>query len=588
MRRSGPPPSALSGKLLPAAPKRWQEDEMTPGISRDDALRSLIGPGADFEVVEELVRGVPLRVFRNAPPSLRAVLEMTREYAGRDAVVYEDERLSYGEVLAVAGGLGSRFRERYGLAPGDRVAVAMRNYPEWPLVFWAAIAAGLVVVPLNAWWTAGEMRYALEDADARLLIADGERIEVVGGSLDGLSLAGVIAVRHDGDVPPGVERWEDVRADLDLDAPLPEVDVAGDDDATILYTSGTTGAPKGAVGTHRNHVTNLMNTALHGALRLAMTGEEAPEEQPVAMTTFPIFHIAGQTGMQFAAMAGARLVLMYRWDTAKALELIARERVASLAAVPKTVRELLESPELARHDVSSLGALASGGGPVPPDLITRIDRQFSSAVTPGNGYGLTETTSAVVINSGEEYVGKPDSVGRPVVGADVRVVDPDSGEDVPAGSVGELWIAGPNVVRGYWNKPEETAASFTDGWFHTGDLGFVDEDGLIYVVDRLKDVVIRGGENVYCAEVEAVLFEHPGVEDVAIIGLPDDRLGEQVAAVVKPRPGASPRADDLREFVAGRLARFKVPGEVIFRDEPLPRTATGKVLKRDLRDAAIR
>ena len=560
---------------------------MTTAMSRADALGALTAAGADFELVEETVHGEPVRVFRNAPPSLRAILESTREYADRDAVVFEDERVTYGELLAVAGGLGTRFGERYGLEPGDRVAVAMRNYPEWPLVFWAAIAAGLIVVPLNAWWTAGEMRYALEDADARLLIADGERIDVVGGSLEGLPLRGVIAVRHGGDLPRGGERWEDVREQLDLGAPLPAVEVAPDDDATILYTSGTTGAPKGAVGTHRNHVTNLMNTALQGALRLAMSGEAPPEEQVVGMTTFPIFHIAGQTAMQFSALRGARLVLLYRWDTARALKLIERERVASLSAVPKTVRQLLESPELARYDVSSLGALASGGAPVPPDLITRIDRQFSSAVAPGNGYGLTETTSTVVINSGEEYVGRPDSVGRPVVGADLRIVDPASAEDLPSGRVGELWVRGPNVVRGYWNKPEDTAASFTGGWFHTGDLGYVDSDGLVYVVDRLKDVVIRGGENVYCAEVEAVLFEHPDVEDVAVIGLPDDVLGEQVAAVVKPRPSASPRADDLREFVAGRLARFKVPGEIVFRDEPLPRTATGKVLKRDLRERML-
>jgi long-chain acyl-CoA synthetase len=319
-----------------------------------------------------------------------------------------------------------------------------------------------------------------------------------------------------------------------------------------------------------------------------MTGEEPSEDQPVGLTTFPIFHIAGQTGMQFSALSGARLVLMYRWDTTRALELIERERVASISAVPKTVRQLLESPDLESHDVSSLGALASGGAPVPPDLIGRIDRQFSSAVAPGNGYGLTETTSAVVVNSGEEYVAHPDSVGRPVVGADLRIVDPDGGADLAAGRVGELWVRGPNVVRGYWNKPQDTAESFTDGWFRTGDLGYVDEHGLVYVVDRLKDVVIRGGENVYCAEVEAVLFEHPDVEDVAVIGLPDELLGEQVAAVVQPRPGTSPHADDLRAFVAGRIARFKVPGEILFRDEPLPRTPTGKVLKRDLREAVTR
>jgi long-chain acyl-CoA synthetase len=560
---------------------------MTTTVSRDDALRALTAPGADFELVEETVRGAPMRVFRNAQPSLRAVLELTGDYAERDAVVYDEERLTYGELLGVAGGLAARFRELYGLGQGDRIAVAMRNYPEWPLVFWAAMAAGLVVVPLNAWWTAGEMRYAIEDSDARLLIADGERMEVLGDSLAELSLRGVIAVRHPGEPAEGGERWEDLRGELDLDAPFPEVEVAPDDDATILYTSGTTGTPKGAIGTHRNHVTNLMNTALNGALGLAMAGETPPEDQPVYMTTFPIFHIAGQTGLQFAALSGSKLVLLYRWDTTKALELIERERVGSMAAVPKTVRRLLDSPELARRDVSSLAALASGGAPVPPDLIRRIDRQFSSAVAPANGYGLTETTSAVVINSGEEYVEKPDSVGRPVVGADLRVVDPARGEDVPAGQVGELWVRGPNIVRGYWNKPEETAESFTDGWFHTGDLGYVDEDGLVYVVDRLKDVVIRGGENVYCAEVEAVLFEHPAVDDVAVIGLPDELLGEEVAAIVNLKPEASAGGEELRTHAGGRLARFKVPGVIVVRDAPLPRTATGKVLKRELREEIV-
>ena len=561
---------------------------MTGTMSREEALRALTAPGADFELVEETVGGIPMRVFRNAPPTLRAVLELTREFAERDAVVYEEERFTYGELLAVAAGLAARLRDRYGLERGDRIAVAMRNYPEWPLVFWAAIALDIVVVPLNAWWTAREMRYALEDSDARLLVADGERIDVLGDSLSGFALRGVIAVRYTGELPAGAERWEDVRAELDLEVPLPDVEPQPDDDATILYTSGTTGTPRGAIGTHRNHVTNLMNTALNGALNLAIAGEEPPEEQPVYMTTFPIFHIAGQTGMQFSALSGSKLVLLYRWDTAKALEMIERERVSSMAAVPKTVRRLLESSELARRDVSSLAGLASGGAPVPPDLILRIDRQFSSAVAPANGYGLTETTSAVVINSGQEYVDHPDSVGRPVVGADLRVVDPASGEDLPSGEVGEFWVRGPNVVRGYWNKPEETAASFTAGWFHTGDVGYVDDDGLVYVVDRLKDVVIRGGENVYCAEVEAVMFEHPAVDDVAVIGLPDELLGEEVAAVVNPKPDASADGEELRAHAAEHLARFKVPGVIVFRDAPLPRTATGKVLKRELREELVR
>jgi long-chain acyl-CoA synthetase len=277
-------------------------------------------------------------------------------------------------------------------------------------------------------------------------------------------------------------------------------------------------------------------------------------------------------------------VLQYKWDLHEALELIQRERIVTLSAVPTVVRQLLESPLLDQYDVSSLVGISSGGAPVPPDLIHRIDDQFTSKVSPANGSGLTETTSAVVVNSGQDYVARPNSVGRPVVVADVRIMDPATRADQPTGEVGEVWVKGPNIVRGYWNRPEATAEAFTDGWFHTGDLGHVDGDGFVYVVDRLKDVVIRGGENVYCAEVEAVVFEHPAVADVAIIGVGHPSLGEEVGAVVQLAPGAQVTATELQQHVAARLARFKVPAHVYFRTEPLPRTATGKVLKRELRD----
>ena len=246
------------------------------------------------------------------------------------------------------------------------------------------------------------------------------------------------------------------------------------------------------------------------------------------------------------------------------------------------MRQLVEAAAADPSRLSSLAGISMGGTPVPPDLIGHIDADFASLVAPANGYGLTETTSAVVSNSGADYVARPDSVGRCVPGADVRVVDPATGEDCAEGDVGELWFRGPNIVRGYWNNPGATAAAFTDGWFHTGDLGRV-SDGWVYVVDRLKDVVIRGGENIYCAEVEAALFEHPAVGDVAIVGVPHESLGEEAVAVVHLREGATATADDLRAHVRERLASFKVPAHVVFRDEPLPRTPSGKVLKRDLR-----
>jgi long-chain acyl-CoA synthetase len=285
---------------------------------------------------------------------------------------------------------------------------------------------------------------------------------------------------------------------------------------------------------------------------------------------------------------GVKLVLQYKWDLEQALELVERERVTSFAAVPTILRQVLESPRLGEHDLSSLGTVTSGGAPVPPDLVRRVEELFATTVVPTNGYGLTETTSAVAVNRGAEYVARPNSVGRPMAVVDVRVVDPLTGDDQPVGATGELWFRGPSIVRGYWNKPEATSEAFTDGWFHSGDLGFVDDESFVSVVDRLKDVVIRGGENVYCVEVEAVLFEHPAVADVAVVGVPHRELGEQVAAVVHLEAGATTSVAELREHVAARLARFKVPEIVSFRDEPLPRTATGKVLKRDLRDELAR
>jgi long-chain acyl-CoA synthetase len=274
---------------------------------------------------------------------------------------------------------------------------------------------------------------------------------------------------------------------------------------------------------------------------------------------------------------------MHRWDAGEALRLVRTEEVTSMSGVPTVVRQLLEKARAEGVTLPSLGGISSGGAPVPPDLIDAIGSQFAQRVAPGNGYGLTETTSAVISNGGADYFARPDSVGRPVPVAEVRVVG-DDGAVLGDDEVGEIWVRGPNVVQGYWNRPEATAEAFGGGWFRTGDLGYRNKAGFYYVVDRKKDVVIRGGENVYCAEVEAVMFRHPDVLDVAVIGLPHRELGEEVAAVVQPRPGRRPEAADLQALVAASLARFKVPSRVIFSDDPLPRTATGKVLKRDLKD----
>jgi long-chain acyl-CoA synthetase len=276
---------------------------------------------------------------------------------------------------------------------------------------------------------------------------------------------------------------------------------------------------------------------------------------------------------------------MHKWDAERALELIERERVTTFGGVPAMVWQVLQSPSFETRDISSVTSIGYGGAPAAPELVRRIEQLFPGR-TPSNGYGLTETSSVTTLNSGVDYQDKPDSVGAPVAVVDVRVVDA-SGNDLPAGEVGELWIQGPNVVKGYWNKQEATEAAFGDGWFKSGDLARLDDEGFVYIVDRAKDMVIRGGENVYCVEVEAVLFEHPDVHDVAVIGVPHQVLGEEVGAVVVARPGSGLTADDVRAHVAAQLAGFKVPAHVFFRTEPLPRNPAGKVLKRDLRDEHV-
>ena len=549
---------------------------------------ALTAPGALFEIGEEVIRGVPTRVWKQAAPSLPAVLESSRARGDLPFLVYEDERLSFDEHYRAAATLARVLIERYGVAKGDRVAIAMRNFPEWSIAFWAATAAGAVVVPLNAWWTGPELEYGLEDSGSRVVFVDGERLGRLEPHLPALGLAGTVVARAPGSAP-GVERFEDVLGDVPADARLPEVELDTDDDATIFYTSGTTGRSKGALGTHRNICSNLLSlvfSSARAAMRAGTQGADGPapdRSQNAYLLSVPFFHATGCHSVLVANLAyGGKIVVMHRWDPERALELIERERVTTFGGVPAMVWQVLESPSFATRDVSSVKSIGYGGAPAPPELVRRIEAMFPGR-TPSNGYGLTETSSITTMNAGVDYLARPDSVGVPVPVCEVKVVD-EEGATLPVGEVGELWIKGPNVVKGYWNKPEATAASFSDGWLHSGDVARLDEEGFVYIVDRAKDMVIRGGENVYCAEVESALFEHTAVTDAAVFGVPHHVLGEEVAAVVRLKDGASATADELRRHVGERLAAFKVPAHVYFREQELPRNPAGKVLKRELRD----
>jgi long-chain acyl-CoA synthetase len=561
-------------------------------MSIAEADAQLTGPGQMFEIDEVDVRGIPTRVWKNCPPTLPDILRISRGHGDSTFLVYEDDQLSFEEHFRRAAQVAHVLRDRFGVGRGDRVAIAMRNYPEWSVAFWGATAAGAVVVPLNSWWTGDELRYGLEDSGTKVVFVDparGAAIAAHRAQLPDLS-AMVVARGGEGEMPDGALRWEDVLGPLPGDVDLPAVAIDTDDDATIFYTSGTTGRPKGALGTHRNICTNPFSLYFVNARSALRAGHAAAApgggEQNAYLLSVPLFHATGCHSILVGnLLAGGKLVMMHRWDAGRALELIERERITTFGGVPTMVLQVLDHPDFANRDTSSVKSVGYGGAPAPPELVRRIRDHFNSSPA-SNGYGLTETSSLSTMNSGVDYLAKPDSVGPPVPVVTVKVVDPE-GTAVPTGEVGELWIKGPNVVKGYWNKPEATAAVFTDGWLHTGDVARLDDEGFVYIVDRAKDMLIRGGENVYCVEIEGVLYEHPAVAEAAVIGIPHPTLGEEVGAVVTLLPGASATEADLQEFVAGRLAAFKVPVRTWFYDGELPRNPAGKVLKRDLRDQLV-
>jgi long-chain acyl-CoA synthetase len=563
-----------------------------PVVSFDEARRILTGPGMPFEMEDAVIRGLPMRVYKNALPNLRAVFDLSKQWGEREFIVYEGERMRYDEHYRAVSALARVLTERYGVRKGDRIAIAMRNLPEWSISFWAAVVIGAVAVPLNAWGTGGDLEYGLSDSEAKVALVDAERLQRLEPELSKAALSGLIAVRTPRDALGSAEALEDLIGPASAyaslpDLPPPDNGIEPEDDATIFYTSGTTGRPKGALGTHRNIMTNLVNLGYSSARAMVRrTGAPAPVDpnppQRVALLPVPFFHVTGCHSMLVPTMAsGGKIVLMYKWIPEKALELIETERVNGMTSVPAMVWQLLESPSFATRDLSSLEGLTYGGAAAAPELTQRAKALFPAS-WPGQGYGATETSSVAASNTGEDYLQRPDSVGLPPPVNDIKIANPD-GEPLPVGEVGEICIYGPNVVKGYWHKPEATQAAFVNGWYHTGDVGRLDEDGFIYLMDRIKDMLIRGGENIYCVEIEDALYAHPAVMEAAVVGIPDRILGEVVGAVVRIRPGVSATEGELRDHVRKLLAAHKAPVRIDIRHEELPRNANGKTLKSVLR-----
>ena len=563
-------------------------DPAWPKMSLADIDAVLTAPGARFEMETVAIRGVPTRVWKNAPPQLALLAQFARNHGSNEFTIHEDERVTYEAWYRAVTHLATKL-QGMGIAKGDRVALAMRNLPEWPVIFFAIASIGAIVVPLNAWWTGGELEYGLADSGSRILFVDGERhhrlvdhyaalpglekVFVARGAapLDGKASAfeELIGTPHD---------WASL-----ADIPFPAVDIAPDDDATIFYTSGTTGNPKGALGTHRNLTTNIMSSGYSAARTLMRRGEEIGPPQPRTMlTVIPLFHVTACSAALMGVLAsGSKMIFMRKWDVVQAMDIIQREKVHATGGVPTIAWQLLEHPDRAKYDLSSLEAIAYGGAPSAPELVKRIYTEFGAL--PGNGWGMTETMATVTGHSAEDYLNRPTSAGPPVAVADLKIMDEAGENELPIGDVGELWARGPMIVKGYWNKPEATAATFIDGWVRTGDLARLDEEGFVYIVDRAKDMIIRGGENIYSSEVENVLYAHPAVTDCALIGIPHRTLGEEPAAVVHLAPGMTATEAELQAWVKERLAIFKTPVAIRFVHDTLPRNANGKILKKDLK-----
>ncbi|HEX6866385.1 MAG TPA: class I adenylate-forming enzyme family protein [Caulobacteraceae bacterium] len=575
-----------------AAPKPW------PAMSIEQAHALLTAPGSMMEIEEIDIRGVKTKVWKYLPPNLRAVVEIGRAFPARVFLVYEDERVTFEAFYRAVAAFAAELETR-GVKKGDRVALIMRNLPEWPVAFYAALSLGAIVTPLNAWWTGPELEYGLTDSGSKIAIMDAERMERLREHLHNCpDLEHVYVSREVEEIAdPRISRIEDVIGGPNdwqnlPDRPLPDVEIGPEDDATIFYTSGTTGKPKGALGTHRNVLTNIMSSASSAARSFLRRGEQPPAPDPngpqrASLISVPFFHATGCFAVLNPSLfAGAKLVMMHKWDPVRAFQLIEREKVTQTGGVPTIAWQLIEHPARKDYDLSSLESVSYGGAPSAPELVRKIKETWPAS-QPGNGWGMTETSATATQHGAEDYEHRPDSCGPAVAVGEAKIMTIEGDRELPVGEVGELWFKGPQVVKGYWNKPEATAQTFVDGWVKTGDLARMDAEGFVYIIDRAKDMLIRGGENIYCIEVENVLYDHPAIMDAALVGIPHKTLGEEPAAVVTLKPGAEATEDELRAFVAERLAAFKVPVKVAFWPETLPRNANGKIMKNELKKVFV-
>lgn len=550
-------------------------------------VQQLTGPGAPFEFEGATINGMECRLFKNTDPCLTSAYRVLDEFADRDLVVYEGRRLTYQEAKQRAAALASLLQESFSIENNSRVAIAMRNSPEWIVSFLAVTSLGAIPALVNSRGTAEEISYCVESTHCELLLTDIKTSKGIDGTASGK------LPRITFDLTQDFTRAEEsspIPFNPDSDN-LPSVQSEPDDVAMILFTSGTTGRPKGALLTHRGVMTalktNQFSGAIIGAQMAAKLGIDlqtlmAHRPQPATLLMFPLFHVSGvQAVFLTGMMQGGKVVMMQRWNAENALSLVEQEKVSLFPGVPLMYWDMVKSPKVDQFDLSSLTNVSVSGQSTPLSLFEAIRKHFPNALI-GCGYGMTETNGAISLILGDELLANPTSVGHPVATTEIKLVD-ETGNEVTKGDRGEICVRGATVMKGYSDNPEANAKSFIDGWYKTGDIGQFDDEGRLYIVDRSTEMIISGGENIYCAEVERVLNQAEDVLEAVTFGLPDDRLGEKLVALVRTDAGSSQTEESIHAFAASKLASYKVPVEMFLVNEPLPTNPTGKVLKKEAR-----
>jgi len=577
-------------------------------LERDEAIDLLKSDISPFHVVKTTVRGVEFDVYEHAQNDMREFFTFSNtHFPDQEFLVYNDERITFAESHQKTIALCHHLKEM-GIQPGDRVGISMRNYPEYCPAVEAILAIGAVAVTLNSWWTEDELEYGLKDSGTRFIFVDQDRWKRLQPSVGLLELGAAIA-RPEGDLPDGVRDMAELMTPLD-GAEFPTQAIDTDSDAIIMYTSGSTGHPKGVVLTHRSVISALLNFSFIGMLAALIqdddvdlrnevykwsVGGAAAMDDPLALrlptaamlVNVPFFHVSGLHTMQFLSYrAGRKLVLMYKWNAEIALELAEKEALTTIEGVPTMIGEILNSPDLPKRDITSVTKVGGGGSARPPEHVKMLQERIPQAAI-GTGYGMTETNAIGSTIGGDEYLERPSSVGRQspaLVSIEIRDED---GNVLGPNQEGEICMKSAANMRCYWNKPEASEETLVDGWIMSGDLGHIDEEGFVFITGRAKDIIIRGGENIACAEIEYSLYEHAGVNEASVHGAPDDRLGEIVCATVYLKEGCDHSEEEIKAHVKSQLAAFKVPAHIFFVDEPLPRIASGKFDKRTLQKRGV-